>query len=159
EDRGVGAQLAAGHGVEEAGEGDVVEHLTELGGDVGAHGVAAAGGGDVPGLAAAPLEDGRADVGETDVGADDEHAVVGQQADVGRAHDLGDVLGVGWLVHGTGVVGVDGDVAVVHGAGLVVDLRHPADVAPHGPPAGVGVDADAAAARHPGRSAVLGHGG
>src|SRR5579864_9848804 len=56
EDAGVGPEFSAGHGVEEAGEGDVVEHLAELGRHVGPHGMAAAGRGHVPRLAAAPLE-------------------------------------------------------------------------------------------------------
>src|SRR5437763_1975267 len=121
----------------------MVEHLAELGGDLGAHGMAPAGGGHVPGLTAAPLEHGGTQIGEAHVGPDHQHAVVGEQAHVGRPHDLGDVLGIGRLVHGPGVVGVDGDLAVVHGAGLVVDLGRPADVGPDRRPAGMVVHGDA----------------
>src|SRR5207248_9222444 len=101
-----------------------------------------------PGVAAAPVEAGRTQVGEAHVGTDDEHAVVGEEADVGRAHDLGDVLGVGRLVHGTRVVVVDGDLAVVHGAGLVVDLGGAADVGPDRSPPRVVVHGDAGVVAH-----------
>src|SRR5690348_678954 len=77
-DGGIEPELAPGHRLEHAREGDPVERAPEPGDEVGRHRHALADGLDVPRLPTSPLEGHATMMGLGDVLAHHEHAVVGQ---------------------------------------------------------------------------------
>jgi len=78
QDAGIPTQLATYHRLEQPGERVGVEEVSVGACSVAIHRYATPGSRDVPGLAAAPLEGHRPQVGLFDVAAEHDHAVVGE---------------------------------------------------------------------------------
>ena len=79
QDAGIPTQLATYHRLEQPGERVGVEEVSVGACSVAIHRYATPGSRDVPGLAAAPLEGHRPQVGLFDVAAEHDHAVVGDR--------------------------------------------------------------------------------
>src|ERR1700741_5537812 len=98
QDAEIPTQLATYHRLEQPGERVGVEEVSVGACSVAIHRYATSGSRDVPGLAAAPLERDRPQVGLFDVTAEHDHAVGGEQTDVAVADRGGQRTSVAGII-------------------------------------------------------------